>query len=101
MAIAEMVNRSGLVSSQKRCGLDAPVAPLAPLAAMRRIVAADSICRSRALSTAPLGAFMWSTQFLETAQSFRPALVNGGGFFLLALATGRLPGGIDRVSAPC
>src|ERR1700684_3553636 len=99
MAIAAMVNRSGLVSSQKRCGLDAPVAPLAPLAAMRRIVAADWICTSRALSTAPPGAFMWSTQFLETAQSSRPALVNGWGFFLVALAPGELLGGIDRVGA--
>jgi hypothetical protein len=41
---------------------------------------------------------MWSTQFLETAQSFRPALVNGWGFFLVALAPGELPGGIDRVA---
>src|ERR1700693_2162095 len=43
MVIAAMVNRSGLVVSRKCGGLDSAVASFAALAAMRRIVAADSL----------------------------------------------------------
>jgi hypothetical protein len=52
MVIAAMVNRSGLVASRKRW-LDSAVASFAALAAMRRIVAADSSSASRALHAAP------------------------------------------------
>ena len=48
MAIATMVNRSGFVASRKRGRLDSSVASFASLAAMRRIVAADSSSVSRA-----------------------------------------------------
>jgi hypothetical protein len=53
MAIAAMVNRSGLVASGKHGELDSAVASLTSLAAMRCILAADSIHVSRAIQTAP------------------------------------------------
>ena len=52
MAIAAMVKRSGLVAWGKHGGLDAAIASLASLAAMRCILAADSIHALRALQTA-------------------------------------------------
>jgi hypothetical protein len=53
MAIAAMVNRSGLIASSKRGALDSAVAAFPSLAAMRGILAADLIRASRALQTVP------------------------------------------------
>jgi len=53
MAIAAMVNRSGLVASGKRGGLDSTVEAFKSLAAMRCILAADSMRAPRGLQTVP------------------------------------------------
>ena len=62
--IAAMVNRSGLVASRESGGLDSAVASFAALAAMRRIVAADSRSASRALHAAPPATIVFALSFL-------------------------------------
>ena len=74
MAIAAMVNRSGLVASREGGRLDSAVASFAALADMRRIVAADSSRAPRARQTLHRSAAVENARRNRTAIPLRMGL---------------------------